>query len=265
MIGEFGSSNGFSMGTASNAACCLGIKFFAVRVVHHSAWLLCNWKNKQYQCYKGSSYPKNCILPCTKPTDCPPAHMYSCILGILDQSQRCAHPGVSWSHECVLLRDLLKPSEGLCNMPLLHWRPTLFGHFEEGASLTFPLLGGLSVPPPAIGFLVGKVLCRLHLQCFFRQGLHNFKGQKSEDIDYIVVGLAVDDGAKSCPFSKPFTLSECKTCLTTVGPVHVFVFCHVLGSFVSRGQSGQGKKESLRSSTASLLGVYKGQCSMRRI
>lgn len=122
-------------------------------------------------------------------------------------------------------------------MPRLDRRPALLGHFEQGTQLALALLQvrlatGRARRPRRL-----EVLRGLDLQRLLGQRLHDLEGEETEDVDDVVVGLAVGHDAEAGPLAEALALAEREGGLATVGPEDILVACHVLGAFVSRGEA----------------------------
>ena len=74
---------------------------------------------------------------------------------------------------------------------------------------------------------------------FFRDRLHDFKGQKAKDVNDVVVGLGVRDDAEAGPLAEAFTFPKGERSLATVRPEDVLVARHVARAFVGAGEPGE--------------------------
>ena len=150
----------------------------------------------------------------------------------LDQPQRRPEPGISLTHELVLVGNDLQATKRLSDVLRLDRGATLLRHLKQRAQLPLPLLRLASRRGRARRPRIIQVLRGLDLERLLRDGLDDLEGQEAEDVDDVVVGLAVGDDAEAGPLAEALALAEGEGGLAAVGPVDVLVARHVLGAFV---------------------------------
>lgn len=135
---------------------------------------------------------------------------------------------------------MLQTTKGLLHVSRLDGLAILLGRIEEASfALALALTGaiargttgGASATTTA-SFLLEEIFGLFHLEGLLGQGLDDLKGQEPQNVDDVVVGLAVRDDAEAGPLAETLALAEGEGGLATLGPVDVLLARHVLGALV---------------------------------
>lgn len=79
------------------------------------------------------------------------------------------------------------------------------------------------------------------MKSLLSQSLDDLECEKAQNVNNVIVRLAVGVEMKAGPFPEPFSFAEGEGCLSTFAVVDIFLPRHVLGTFVGGLQSGDGR------------------------
>lgn len=131
---------------------------------------------------------------------------------------------------------LLQTSESFLDVPCSDGRPGLLGRIEQ-AGLAPALLTPLLLVAAALALL--RVFDCLDLERLLGQQRDDLVREEAQDVDDIVIGLAVGYDAKARPLAEALALAEGERGLSAFGEVQVLFCVHAFGALVGLLEASQ--------------------------
>lgn len=140
-------------------------------------------------------------------------------------------------HSNPLARHGLQLPESLMDVARFNGSAAFLRRIEQ-ASLLLALFGGISSVGTTTVFPM--IFALLDFQSLLSQGLDDLEGEETQDVDNIVVRLGLGDDTEAGPLTETLGLAVGEGGLATLRPEDVLLLGHVLGAFVSSGQTLEG-------------------------
>jgi hypothetical protein len=121
------------------------------------------------------------------------------------------------AHVATFCVGSLQSAESLSDVLCVYWGSCLFWWIEQAGFSTNSFSSLLILVAATLSSLY--IFGILDSEGFFCQSLDNLKGEETQDIDDVVVWLAVSDDAETSPFAEAFALAESERGLTALAPV----------------------------------------------